>query len=214
MPMMWMDPITETVRLHDTEIWEIYDFTMDAHPIHIHQVQFQVVNRQAFDPMVGDPDEVIEPEPWETGYKDTVIVYPGQLTRVKAKWDIPGLFVWHCHILEHEDNEMMRPYEVVKKPKPGAIRVISDPKGATVILDGVEKGITPIKITDVAPGKHTVVISMEGYHSKQKVVKVESGETTRINVRLKPIKGGKKGAITEMETIEDSEISVTAGTDD
>ena len=51
-------------------------------------------------------------EPWETGYKDTVIAYPGQITTVKAMFDIVGLYVWHCHIVEHEDNEMMRPYIV------------------------------------------------------------------------------------------------------
>jgi spore coat protein A, manganese oxidase len=49
---------------------------------------------------------------WETGTKDTVVVYPGQITRVKALYDIGGQFVWHCHILEHEDNEMMRPYRI------------------------------------------------------------------------------------------------------
>jgi hypothetical protein len=47
------------------------------------------------------------PEPWESGFKDTVIAYPRQVTRVKATFDAPGQFVWHCHILEHEDNEMM-----------------------------------------------------------------------------------------------------------
>ena len=52
------------------------------------------------------------PEPWESGWKDTVISYPGEITRVKAKFDVPGLYVWHCHIVEHEDNEMMRPYFV------------------------------------------------------------------------------------------------------
>ena len=52
------------------------------------------------------------PQPWETGFKDTVIAYPGEITRVKAKFDIAGLYVWHCHIVEHEDNEMMRPYVV------------------------------------------------------------------------------------------------------
>ena len=46
----------------------------------------------------------------ERGYKDTVIAYPGQVTRVRAIFDIAGLYVWHCHIVEHEDNEMMRPY--------------------------------------------------------------------------------------------------------
>jgi FtsP/CotA-like multicopper oxidase with cupredoxin domain len=49
-------------------------------------------------------------EAWEAGYKDTVIAYPGEVTRLTATFDIAGLYVWHCHILEHEDNEMMRPY--------------------------------------------------------------------------------------------------------
>jgi FtsP/CotA-like multicopper oxidase with cupredoxin domain len=52
------------------------------------------------------------PEPWETGFKDTVIAYPGQVTRVRARFSTPGQFVWHCHIVEHEDNEMMRPYRI------------------------------------------------------------------------------------------------------
>jgi FtsP/CotA-like multicopper oxidase with cupredoxin domain len=56
-------------------------------------------------------------EPWESGYKDSVIAYPGEITRVKAVFDIAGLYVWHCHIVEHEDNEMMRPY-VVSSPAP------------------------------------------------------------------------------------------------
>jgi spore coat protein A, manganese oxidase len=113
MPMMWMDAVTENINLGDTEEWEIYDFTMDAHPIHLHQVQFRVINREIFDPMAGTPGTVIPPESWESGYKDTVTVYPGQLTRIRARFDLPGQFVWHCHILEHEDNEMMRPYRVL-----------------------------------------------------------------------------------------------------
>ncbi len=52
------------------------------------------------------------PEPWETGFKDTVIAYPGQVTRIRAQFITPGQFVWHCHIVEHEDNEMMRPYRI------------------------------------------------------------------------------------------------------
>jgi bilirubin oxidase len=103
---MWMDDITETPALGATEMWEIYNFTEDAHPIHLHQVQFQVVNREA------ESGRRRLPEAWETGFKDTVIAYPGEITRIKAKFDIPGLFVWHCHIVEHEDNEMMRPYFV------------------------------------------------------------------------------------------------------
>ncbi|HYV26945.1 MAG TPA: multicopper oxidase domain-containing protein, partial [Candidatus Eisenbacteria bacterium] len=59
--------------------------------------------------LVGDP---LPPEPWETGFRDMVIAYPGQVTRIKATFDIAGRFVWHCHILEHENNEMMRLLQV------------------------------------------------------------------------------------------------------
>lgn len=99
--------VTETPTEGDTEIWEIYNFTADAHPIHLHLVRFEVVDRQ----VIGGATRA--PEPWEAGYKDTVISYPGEITRVKALFDIPGLYVWHCHIVEHEDNEMMRPYVVL-----------------------------------------------------------------------------------------------------
>jgi FtsP/CotA-like multicopper oxidase with cupredoxin domain len=103
-PLAWMDTITENPAVGATEEWEIFNFTADAHPIHIHMVMFQVVNRQ----VIGGAVRL--PEVWETGFKDTVVSYPGEITRVKAVYDIPGLFVWHCHILSHEDNEMMRPY--------------------------------------------------------------------------------------------------------
>jgi bilirubin oxidase len=105
-PAGWDKPITENPALGATEVWEIHNFTEDAHPIHIHEVQFQVVDRQPFDGAARPP------ESWETGFKDTVIAYPGEITRVKATFDLPGLYVWHCHIVEHEDNEMMRPYFV------------------------------------------------------------------------------------------------------
>jgi FtsP/CotA-like multicopper oxidase with cupredoxin domain len=103
-PKMWEDSITENPALGAVEEWEISNFTADAHPIHIHMVMFQVINRQPFGGTARGP------ETWESGYKDTVIAYPGEITRVRAVYDIPGLFVWHCHILSHEDNEMMRPY--------------------------------------------------------------------------------------------------------
>lgn len=106
-PQMWADSITENPALGATEVWEFHNFTVDAHPIHVHQVMFQVVNRES---MSGGPAR--PPESWETGFKDTVIAYPGEITRVKARFDLPGLYVWHCHIVEHEDNEMMRPYYV------------------------------------------------------------------------------------------------------
>ncbi len=107
-PLLWSDAITENPVVNTTEVWEIYNFTADAHPIHIHLVQFQVVDRQIMGGAVRGP------EAWETGFKDTVIAYPGEITRVKMRFDIAGLYVWHCHIVEHEDNEMMRPYRVIK----------------------------------------------------------------------------------------------------
>ncbi|MBI5593912.1 MAG: multicopper oxidase domain-containing protein [Deltaproteobacteria bacterium] len=118
-PMMWVEMITETPILGDTELWEIYNFTADAHPIHLHLVHFQVVNRQLLtnrneegiaEPPAfpDDSSQPRDPEPWETGLKDTVVAYPGEVTRIKATFDKHGLYVWHCHILEHEDNEMMR----------------------------------------------------------------------------------------------------------
>ena len=120
-PLLWMNEITENPQLGTTEIWEIYNFTADAHPIHLHLVMFQVINRQmlAVDDegvstqpatLEGDP---IQPNSWEMGWKDTVVALPGQVTRLIATFDKPGLFVWHCHIIDHEDNEMMRPFEVV-----------------------------------------------------------------------------------------------------
>ena len=109
--------VTENPKLGDTEEWEIYNYTVDGHPIHLHLVRFEVVNREIFNgnsPNYNGSNigAVRAPQPWESGYKDTVIALPGEITRVKAKFDIEGLYVWHCHIVEHEDNEMMRPYVV------------------------------------------------------------------------------------------------------
>jgi FtsP/CotA-like multicopper oxidase with cupredoxin domain len=122
----WMDPVTENPDVGATEVWEIYNTTADAHPMHIHEIAFEVVNREA---LVLDEDDAVHqpiqltgsltaPEPWESGVKDTVIAYPGQVTRIRAQFRKPGQFVWHCHIVEHEDNEMMRPYRI-GPPQPG-----------------------------------------------------------------------------------------------
>jgi FtsP/CotA-like multicopper oxidase with cupredoxin domain len=177
--------LTELPRVGSTEVWEIINLTGDAHPIHLHLVQFQILNRQAFNASTyrklydslfpggtfgatdyepgefipgygppqsystpnaagalgGNPDvtpylqgPLITPDPEELGWKDTFKMYPGQVTRVVVRWaplyvpvdDVsagtnlyafdptqgPG-YVWHCHIIDHEDNEMMRPYAVV-----------------------------------------------------------------------------------------------------
>jgi len=121
MSKMWMEPITENPAVGATEVWEFYNGTADAHPMHIHEVLFHLVNRQnvIVDETGMHPTFQVDanspptgPEPWENGWKDTVIAYPGQVTRVKMKFEVAGQYVWHCHIVEHEDNEMMRPYRV------------------------------------------------------------------------------------------------------
>lgn len=125
---MWMDAITENPAVGATEVWEFYNTTADAHPMHIHETMFQVVNRQdiVVDEMMhsvqlAPGSTPIPPEAWEQGWKDTVIAYPEQVTRVRMTFDVAGQYVWHCHIVEHEDNEMMRSYRVgpVQPGQPG-----------------------------------------------------------------------------------------------
>ena len=104
-PQLWDDPIGQNPALGATEQWDMWNWSADAHPIHLHLVKFEVINREVIGSGAPRPAE-----PWEAGWKDTVIAYPGEVTRVKALFDVPGLYVWHCHILSHEDNEMMVPY--------------------------------------------------------------------------------------------------------
>jgi spore coat protein A len=122
----WDDPVTELPQLGDNEVWEIFNLTPDAHPIHLHLVHFQIVDRQRFKARIDETTGAISaarkigqprgPAPEEAGWKDTVKMFPGQVTRVIASFDRAGLYVWHCHILSHEDHEMMRPFEVVGGP--------------------------------------------------------------------------------------------------
>jgi FtsP/CotA-like multicopper oxidase with cupredoxin domain len=156
-----MAPISETPRVGSTEEWVIANLTADSHPIHLHLVQFQLLDRQYFDaagymkkweevngmaPLMHptievpvesflSPDGPIKPDDNELGWKDTIRMNPNQVTRIRVRFapqDVPSgcvvqgenLFpfdpttepgyVWHCHILDHEDNEMMRPYKLMK----------------------------------------------------------------------------------------------------
>jgi len=132
--IVWDDPTTEKPRLGRTEVWEIHNATVDAHPIHLHLVKFRILNRQPYTATVvqkvnRDHDENATlggalrnvktsgkakgPAAYEAGWKDTALMYPGEVTRIAAKFDRPGTYVWHCHILSHEDHEMMRRFEVV-----------------------------------------------------------------------------------------------------
>jgi spore coat protein A, manganese oxidase len=117
----WSMPVTENPKLDSVEIWNLLNFTDDTHPIHLHMVRFQILDRQPFeaeDYYKGGKIRFIgartSPAANEAGWKDTVQAFPGMVTRIITKFSgFPGRFVWHCHLLEHEDNEMMRPYDVV-----------------------------------------------------------------------------------------------------
>lgn len=151
----WDAAASEMPHVGSTELWEIVNLTADTHPIHLHLVQFQLLNRQRFqvnkylkaymmlnpvlptgapanppiDPYLqGKP---MPPAPNERGWKDTIQAHPGEVTRIVVRFapidasqSTPGVnlypfdpaaepgYVWHCHILEHEDNEMMRPLKI------------------------------------------------------------------------------------------------------
>lgn len=124
----WMDEVAVTPAVGTTEIWEIYNATVDAHPIHVHEVTFEVVDRQAITVTPGAGDPIVEvvsgsvpvpPPPTEAGRKETILAYPGQVTRIRMHFANEGQFVWHCHIVEHEDHEMMLPMRIGLDPTYG-----------------------------------------------------------------------------------------------
>jgi spore coat protein A len=134
---------TETPKVGSTEVWEFWNNTPDAHPIHMHLVKFRLVNREPYGPTQAATDlnggamavakpmingwtgEKLIPEyvqlsglpvpapADEQGWKDTILCYPGEVTRIMMKFDRPGKYVYHCHILAHEEHDMMRWYQVV-----------------------------------------------------------------------------------------------------
>jgi spore coat protein A len=141
--LRFMDPVTELPRLDTVEDWTIVNTTVDMHPMHLHLVAFQVMEKGSFDPSGYTPaaggdmgvlaDDALHPGvappdcgeipgcnpsqyalvPNESGPKDTVRVPPGGYVRIRARFDRLGVYMWHCHILAHEEHDMMRPFEVV-----------------------------------------------------------------------------------------------------
>jgi spore coat protein A len=106
------DTVNETPRLGSTEIWTFINRSPLMHPMHMHLVRFQIMDRQPFQVInnrVTPTGPRVPPLPDEAGWKDTVQARPSELTRVIARFEgFPGYYPYHCHILEHEDNEMMR----------------------------------------------------------------------------------------------------------
>ena len=122
----WDAPITEKPTLNTAEIWELVNLTEDTHPIHLHLVHFQILDRRPIETFgyyrsngaLRFTGPAQSPEPLESGWKDTARADPGMVTRIIVPFErYTGRYVWHCHILEHEDNEMMRPYEVLPPKK-------------------------------------------------------------------------------------------------
>jgi spore coat protein A len=117
----WHQPITEKPVLNTTEIWSFINPTDDTHPIHLHLVRFQILDRQHYEPWIYQTTGELRflgpreaPSASEAGWKDTVRADAKMVTRIIVPFEgFTGRYVWHCHILEHEDNEMMRPYEVI-----------------------------------------------------------------------------------------------------
>ena len=114
------EPVTEVVKLGSLEKWRFINTTEDAHPMHLHLVQFQILERRGFNPLAlrnGALEFVGKPRPPganEAGWKDTAIVNPREVLTIVVRFEgYTGRYVFHCHMLEHEDNDMMRPYEVV-----------------------------------------------------------------------------------------------------
>jgi len=117
----WHEPVTETPRLNTTEIWEFVNLTEDTHPMHLHLVRFQVLDRRVFEPFSYNTynkfrflSPATPPEPFERGWKDIVQCPPAMVTRIIVKFEgYTGNYLYHCHVLEHEANDMMRPFQVI-----------------------------------------------------------------------------------------------------
>ncbi len=114
------DNVTEFPVIGTTEIWRFQNHSEVTHPMHLHLVEFQILDRQQF-VMQGDSIVLVgsptPPQPYEAGWKDTAPVNPNEVVRVIARFDdFTGRYPYHCHILEHEDHEMMRQFQVVSAP--------------------------------------------------------------------------------------------------
>jgi spore coat protein A, manganese oxidase len=168
----YMMPPTETTAVGSTEVWQIANLTGDTHPIHIHLVNAQLIQRQdfTFDPLQPNisitpvPGTVTGPDPDEIGWKETIRMNPSQITTVIMKFDLPKVpftvlpsirdginygneYVWHCHILEHEEHDMMRPLVVTGPPPLAAFPVTQTAAKVLGVNYSIYNGVPPYTIT-------------------------------------------------------------------
>ena len=159
------DAPTEVVGVDETEIWEIANLTADVHPMHFHLVNVQILNREPFSNYAGgvitSAGSPMLPPPTEWGWKETVKMYPNTVTRIIMKFKMPDVpfnvptsprtggneYVYHCHILEHEEHDMMRPLVVLDK-----LNVLPPLWATTSLLGGkttykVNNFVAPIAVT-------------------------------------------------------------------
>jgi len=215
---MWDMAVTEMPAVGSTEVWEIVNLTGDTHPIHLHLVQFQMLNRQKFQVskylkaynllnpvipaettinppiapyLVGKPTP---PDPNEAGWKDTFRMNPGEVTRVIVRFAPIGSaavtpypfdataepgYVWHCHILSHEDNEMMRPYKLVN---PAA-------------LAAMEASEAPASKTAEAPKAHALGQNYPNPFNPTTRIAFSLSEAAFVNLRVYDVKGREVRAL-------------------
>jgi hypothetical protein len=151
----WND-ITEFPQLEDTEVWKFVNRSGMTHPMHLHLVMFQVLDRQGFDEIGGEIVPLgnpVPPPPQEAGWKDTVQVGPNEIVRVIAHFEnYTGLYAYHCHILEHEDHEMMRQFQSVAPTPACQDGVDNDGDGLTDHAGGDPGCDSPTDLGEHAPG--------------------------------------------------------------
>jgi spore coat protein A len=161
--------ITETPTLGSTEIWRFINESGVTHPMHMHLVAFQVLDRQPF--VLQDGQIVVTgppapPDPSEAGWKDTAPVGPDEILRVIARFeDYTGLYPYHCHVLEHEDNEMMRQFRVV-----APVAVDPGPAGQLALVPNRPNPFTDQTTLDyVLP--HTAVVRLAAFDVAGRLVR-------------------------------------------
>jgi len=112
---LWSDPITENPAIDSIEVWEYWNFMPIAHPMHVHLVKFEIIERCALPaypkeyPYLDALKNCYGPYPWETGFKDVIKCEANEVCRIKMKFDGSGVYMHHCHFLKHEDDQLMRP---------------------------------------------------------------------------------------------------------